>query len=87
MFPYDFAFYPRHIGFKKNVYVLLLGIALIQERINLGVKAVQKVLGFSLFCLKQTESNVDVIEELDDANQEKKEGNGVGDEFIDCVVS
>lgn len=86
MFPYDFTFDTRHIGFKQNVYVLLLGVALIQERINLSVKAIQKILGLGLFRLEQAESRVDVIEELDDSNQEQEEGNGIGNEFVNGVV-
>lgn len=86
MFPYDFTFDTRHIGFEQNVYVLLLGVALIQERINLSVKAIQKILGLSLFRLEQAESRVDVIEEFDDSNQEQEEGNGIGNEFVNGVV-
>lgn len=86
MFPYDFTFDTRHIGFKQNVYVLLLGVALIQERINLSVKAIQKILCLGLFRLEQAESRVDVVEELDDSNQEQEEGNGIGNEFVNGVV-
>lgn len=86
MFPYDFTFDTRHIGFQQNVYVLLLGVALIQERINLSVKAIQKILCLSFFRLEQAESRVDVIEEFNYSNQEQEKGNGIGNEFVNGVA-